>query len=646
MPHHGSHANVSSELLARLELRPLPLLVQRRAHAPSAPGGGRARARGGARRRRAALQLPVALQRDLGRRRPTGAARLLDDVPGGRRRGSRNDGLVATYDELRLHFVADRRRVLRARVVAGGRGHRPRHDRRLAARNREHDPPRQPYPDTRAPRGVAGARPRPPLRQPAVRFRLHRAGTRPLPRVARRVARSRERPADHARARRGPRAHAPALGVPVRRAVVPRHLDLDAGRPLARDRARPRAARDRAAAARPRNGQQPDRRDPARRGHGATQARGRAGRNRSPAAQSRSTGWSARRSQRCSGRYGATTTTSSTSSGTACSTPSARTALLLLEEDDGRSREVSGVHLGTMLADERTLRLAVLNACEGARGSADDPFAGVAASLIQREIPAVVAMQFEITDRAALVFAGEFYAAVADGYAVDAALAEARKAIYADDNDVEWATPVLFMRAPEGLVFQVASPAPRRAPEQEREPEREQPEPEPPPDRWEEPEHGTPTVVPVRAARAGEEAGRAGPAGPAARGGGVRRSCRRALQFLAVLAEWEPGPGGDSWARYLPRLGRRLPRPARTARARRRHLRCVGGPVRAAHRRLRARRARRPGRVGRGAARRRARAPGELQRLGRSDRRGRTGPRRGGIHAGGRRRRARGCTPA
>ena len=56
-------------------------------------------------------------------------------------------------------------------------------------------------------------------------------------------------------------------------------------------------------------------------------------------------------------------------------------------------------------------------------------------------------MQFEITDRAALVFAGEFYAAVADGYAVDAALAEARKAIYADDNDVEWATPCSSARA-------------------------------------------------------------------------------------------------------------------------------------------------------------------------------------------------------
>jgi hypothetical protein len=146
--------------------------------------------------------------------------------------------------------------------------------------------------------------------------------------------------------------------------------------------------------------------------------------------------------------------------------------LLLLEDDDGRSRSVSGVHLGTMLADEWSLRLAVLNACEGARTSTSDPFAGVAASLMQREIPAVVAMQFEITDRAAIVFAAEFYAAVADGYAVDAALAEARKAIYADGNDIEWATPVLFMRAAEGLIFDVAEPAPRPAP-REREPERE-----------------------------------------------------------------------------------------------------------------------------------------------------------------------------
>jgi CHAT domain len=127
--------------------------------------------------------------------------------------------------------------------------------------------------------------------------------------------------------------------------------------------------------------------------------------------------------------------------------------VLLLEDERGLGRRVTGTELGTMLADHTSLRLAVLNACEGARVSNDDPFAGVASSLVQREIPAVIAMQFEITDRAAIIFAGELYAALADGYAVDSALAEARKAIYADHNDVEWGTPVLFMRVPDGRIF-------------------------------------------------------------------------------------------------------------------------------------------------------------------------------------------------
>ena len=132
--------------------------------------------------------------------------------------------------------------------------------------------------------------------------------------------------------------------------------------------------------------------------------------------------------------------------------------VLALEDGTGRSRLVSGMELGTILADEMTLRLAVLNACEGARSSVEDPFSGVATSLVRREIPAVVAMQLQITDRAAITFAGELYSALADGYAVDAALAEARKAIFADDNELEWATPVLFMRVPDGRIFDIAAP--------------------------------------------------------------------------------------------------------------------------------------------------------------------------------------------
>ena len=133
--------------------------------------------------------------------------------------------------------------------------------------------------------------------------------------------------------------------------------------------------------------------------------------------------------------------------------------VLLLEDEQGRGRAVSGQYLGTLLHDERTLRLAVLNACEGARTSRTDPFAGAAQSLVQQGVPAVIAMQFEITDGAAITLAHEFYAALADGYPVDAALAEARKAIFAEDNDVEWGTPVLYLRAPDGRIFDVGAEA-------------------------------------------------------------------------------------------------------------------------------------------------------------------------------------------
>ena len=141
--------------------------------------------------------------------------------------------------------------------------------------------------------------------------------------------------------------------------------------------------------------------------------------------------------------------------------------VLMFEDEQGRGRRVSGVQLGTILPDEVSLRLAVLNSCEGARSSVQDPFSGVATSLIEHEIPAVIGMQFEITDRAAIVFGGEFYAAIADGLPVDSSVAEARKAIYADQNDIEWATPVLFMRVADGKLFDVKAHAPMRVVDEE-----------------------------------------------------------------------------------------------------------------------------------------------------------------------------------
>jgi hypothetical protein len=129
---------------------------------------------------------------------------------------------------------------------------------------------------------------------------------------------------------------------------------------------------------------------------------------------------------------------------------------LLFEDENGIGDIVGADRLAGVLRD-RPLQLVVLNSCEGARGSVDDPFSAVAASLIERDTPAVIGMQFEITDRAAILFATAFYTALAKGRPVDTAVAVARRAIYADKNDVEWATPVLFMRVADGQLFNIVA---------------------------------------------------------------------------------------------------------------------------------------------------------------------------------------------
>ena len=133
----------------------------------------------------------------------------------------------------------------------------------------------------------------------------------------------------------------------------------------------------------------------------------------------------------------------------------AKEGVLLFEGEDGRSKPETGDKLGAILRGEDSLRLAVLNSCEGARASLNDPFSSVATSLIEHDIPAVIGMQFEITDRAAILFSGEFYGALADGRAVDESVSQARMAIFADNNDIEWGTPVLFMRVSDGRLFDV-----------------------------------------------------------------------------------------------------------------------------------------------------------------------------------------------
>lgn len=126
------------------------------------------------------------------------------------------------------------------------------------------------------------------------------------------------------------------------------------------------------------------------------------------------------------------------------------------------SHLVTATELATLVNSHQSLRLVFLNACEGAR-SGDEFFAGAAQILVQQGIPAVIAMQFPVTDEAAVILSSTFYRAITDGLPVDAALTEARKSIFAQGNGWEWGTPVFFSRSLDNALFDIADTRPKPA---------------------------------------------------------------------------------------------------------------------------------------------------------------------------------------
>jgi len=142
--------------------------------------------------------------------------------------------------------------------------------------------------------------------------------------------------------------------------------------------------------------------------------------------------------------------------------PSTGEGRLLFETEDRLSQPVDGLLLGSHLQGIPSLRLVILNACWGAafpRHEGQDPFSGVAAALTLRGLPAVVAMQFPVTDPAAITFSEVLYGRLAALDPVDAAVTEGRLAICArNPESTEWATPVLFLGVDDGRIFRELSP--------------------------------------------------------------------------------------------------------------------------------------------------------------------------------------------
>jgi CHAT domain-containing protein len=128
---------------------------------------------------------------------------------------------------------------------------------------------------------------------------------------------------------------------------------------------------------------------------------------------------------------------------------------IALVDTDGKYKLLDDEGFANFFLGNRNLGLAVLNSCQGAAVSDNQVFAGIAPNLVRRGIPAVVAMQYEVFDSTAKLFADEFYRTLALGWAVDAAIQTTRNAISIEVglDKPDFATPVLYMRAKDGMIL-------------------------------------------------------------------------------------------------------------------------------------------------------------------------------------------------
>lgn len=135
--------------------------------------------------------------------------------------------------------------------------------------------------------------------------------------------------------------------------------------------------------------------------------------------------------------------------------PESREGALYFEDGQGQGAPFTGSALAAKLAGAPSLRLVVLNACDTAvSGAAGNAYGGVAAALVRSGLPAVIAMQRPISDKAAIAFSSAFYHHLATGADLESALTEGRQAIHTlNPSGIEWSIPVLFSRFAERGLF-------------------------------------------------------------------------------------------------------------------------------------------------------------------------------------------------
>ncbi|MCK1445450.1 CHAT domain-containing protein [Bradyrhizobium sp. 48] len=126
--------------------------------------------------------------------------------------------------------------------------------------------------------------------------------------------------------------------------------------------------------------------------------------------------------------------------------------LLIQEEDGTKAAVLYSETLRNILIGPNGPQLVVLNSCKGAFASSGDLFSSTASDLAVGGVPAVVAMQFVVSDTMAKAFSRKFYECITKGDSIGTAMAITR-AYLKMRMFPEWVAPVLFLGGDDTPIF-------------------------------------------------------------------------------------------------------------------------------------------------------------------------------------------------
>jgi CHAT domain-containing protein len=127
---------------------------------------------------------------------------------------------------------------------------------------------------------------------------------------------------------------------------------------------------------------------------------------------------------------------------------------VLFEDEFGNSKRVDSETMADLLAGHGSLHLVVLSCCHTVLAVGHRVLGELPVSLLSKGIPAVIVMQYSVTDQSAMMLSEQLFSGICRGTPVDRALANARGALLRTGHEglVDFGSPILYSDHPDALV--------------------------------------------------------------------------------------------------------------------------------------------------------------------------------------------------